>query len=342
MFKKSFSLILLMTGLVLFLSACSPLGGRSAEPFILGDEVGGFVGGIIGLNVNVLNGAPPSVIQDAGLTPFSFVVSLENAGEAPVGPGTDNPLVLVRLAGIMYKNFGLSENTAAQTLDSKLASAKRNFDGTLIPGEIDYISFDNLAYKPDISESFALTIMAEVCYDYETYATAKFCMKKDVFESWEDTSVCTIKGFKPVGSSGGPLQVTGVEEAPINENTVQINFIIENLGNGVFFYRNQPQDLFDACVFNDMNPNIYKLEVFVEPIQENTYDVDCLRLDNQLPGGGAHGTVRMFRGAPLTISCFLKRTKPVSVRIYEDLLDIKLRYRYGEFLEVPILVQGHP
>jgi hypothetical protein len=118
--------------------------------------------------------------------------------------------------------------------------------------------------------------------------------------------------------------------------------MIEHLGNGMFFYRDQYKDLFDACVFNDMNPDIYKLEVFVEPVQKDIYDIKCLRLDNKLARGGASGTVRMFEGAPLTISCFLTRTKPMSVRVYTDLLNIKLRYRYGEFIEVPILIQGHP
>jgi hypothetical protein len=133
-----------------------------------------------------------------------------------------------------------------------------------------------------------------------------------------------------------------VEEAPISNDTVQLNFVIEHLGRGVFFYRNTPKDLFDTCVFDDLNPDIYKLEVFVEPIQKDLYDIKCFRLDNQLEGGGAYGTIKMFEGAPLTLSCFITRTKPVNVRVYQDLLNIRLRYRYGEFIEVPILVQSHP
>lgn len=340
MFKKSFFLILstsvLLSGLILFLIGCSP-----GAPIPPGSGIGGFVGGVTGLDVKVMDGAPPSIIMDAGLTPFSFVVSLENVGEAEVGPGTDNPLVLVRLIGIMYNNFGLTESTAVKTLDSRLAPAKKNFDGQILPGEMSYVSFENLAYEPDVFESLPLIIVAEVCYDYETYVTTQFCMKRDVLDAWEDDSICTLTGLKPVGMSGAPLQVTGVEEHPVSNNTVQINFIIENLGNGAFFYRNEPEDFFDACVFDDRNPHIYTLEVFVEPIQENTYDIECLRLDEQLPGGGAHGTVRMFGGAPTTISCFLERTQPTEVRVYQDILNIKLRYRYGLFIEVPILIQGH-
>ena len=342
MFKKSFFSILLIITLslaLLFISACSC---SVRQPEIVPEEIGGFVGGVTGLAVNIMDGAPPSVIQDAGLTPFSVIVALENAGEAEVGPGTDNPLVFARLGGIMYNNFGLTEQTAAKSLNAKLSPAKRNFDGTIMPGEINYISFDNLVYKPNIFESIALTLRAEVCYDYETYVTTKFCMKKDVLEAWEDASICTLRGPKPVGNSGAPVHVTNVEEAPINNKTVQINFVIESVGDGVFFYRNQPQDLYDACVFDDLNPHIYKLEVFVEPLQKDIYNVTCLRLDNQLAGGGAYGTVRMFRGAPLTISCFLKRTTPMNIRLYEDMLNVRLRYRYGEFIEIPLLIQGHP
>jgi len=338
MFKKSFfSFLLIMVLLSLFfLAGCS----SGKEAFVNG--VGGFLGGNTGLKVSVMEGAPPQVIQASGIVPFSVIIPLENVGEALVGTGTDNPLILVRLAGIMYNNFGLTPETAAKTLNAKLEPAKKNFDNTVLPGEISYVSFDNLAYKPAVFESLSLPIRIEACYDYESYATTQFCMKRDVLESWEDASICTLRGLKPVGSSGAPLHVTMVEEAPISNNTVQINFMIEHLGDGMFFYRDQYKDLFDACVFSDMNPDIYKLEVFVEPVQKNAYDVKCLRLDNKLDGGGAYGVVRMFEGAPLTISCFLTRTKPMGVRVYTDLLNIRLRYRYGEFIEVPILIQGHP
>ncbi len=339
MLKKSFFSAVLIIILSLSLSglcACSP--PRGPVPV----EIGGFVGGITGLGVTILDGAPPPIIQDAGLTPFSFVIALENAGESDVGPGTDNPLVLARLAGVMHKNFGLTEEEAIKTLDSRLASAKRNFDGTTLPGEINYISFEGLTYGPRVYESLALTIRAEVCYDYETLATTKICMKRDVLEAWEDVSICTLRGPKPVGNSGAPIHVTSVEETPVNNETVQINFVIEHLGNGLFFYRNELETLFDACVFSDLNPDIYKIEVFVEPIETDLYEVKCSRLDQQLPDGGAYGVVRSYRGAPLTVTCFLKRTRPINVRVYEDLVNIRLRYRYGEFIEVPILIQGHP
>jgi hypothetical protein len=302
----------------------------------------GFIGGTQGLSVKVLEGAPPNVIMDMGITPFSFIVALENVGEAPVGLGTNNPFVMVRLAGIMPNNFGLTPEESAKTLDAKLEPAKMNFDGTILPGEISYVSFDNLVYKPDVFDTLALTIRAEACYDYESYASAKFCMKKDVLESWEDASICMLRGYRPLGTSSAPIQVTSVREAPLNNSAIQLNIGIEHLGRGVFFSKSQPKDLLSACDFSELNPDIYKLEVFVEPIEKGAYEVSCARLDDRIPGGGAHGVVRMFQGAPITVSCFLSRTQPLNVRIYEDMLSIRLSYRYAEFLEVPILIQGHP
>ncbi|MBU1199026.1 MAG: hypothetical protein KKF46_00655 [Nanoarchaeota archaeon] len=346
MLRKSFSLCLILIiflGL-LFFNACAPNpndGTQSKRDKKL-QEVGGFLGGTEGLRVSLVDGAPPKVIQDSGLTPFSFIVTLENAGESDVGPDTDNPTVFARLTGIMYRNFDLREQDVVKRLDAKLASASRNFEGTILPGEINFISFDDLTYLPDVFDSIALTIRGEVCYDYENIATVKFCMKKDVLESWEDASICTLSGDKPVGNSGGPIHVTRVEEAPINRNMIQLNFVIEHLGTGVFFSRDERNMMMDMCWFDELNPEIYALEVFIEPIQENTYSIECMRLDNHLAGGGAHGKIKMFMGAPLTLTCFLTNEAGPDVRVYEDLLNVRLRYRYGEFIEAPILIQSHP
>ncbi|MBN2052213.1 hypothetical protein JW756_01800 [Candidatus Woesearchaeota archaeon] len=343
MFKKYFFSITPALFIVFFILTLVIMTGCTTKNQVYQEEeISGFMGGLVGLKIALMDGAPPSVILDEGASPFSFIVTLENAGEAPVGPNTANPLVVVRLVGILHRNFGLSQDEAVKTVADDLDPTKRNFDGTPLPGEITYVSFDNLAYTASVPDSLALTMRAEVCYDYESLATTKLCMKRDVLETWEDASICTLKGPKPVGNAGSPLHITRVEEAPINNKTVQINFVIEHLGNGVFFYRNEYSSLYDVCVFDETNPHIYKLEVFVEPIQKDAYDVKCMRLDNKLDGGGVSGKVAMFEGAPLTISCFLTRTKDVGSRIYQDLLNIRLKYRYGEFVEVPILIQSHP
>lgn len=331
MLNKFFSLFLFIMSLfpLFFLFGCSR--GSSSE-------IGGFLGGTKGLLLGVEEGAPPREILDAGEGSFPVVISLANVGETGVGPGTDSPLVFVRLAGIDYNSFGLTNQSAIKVLDEKLEGARRNFDGTALNGDITYLSFDNLAYEPDVATNVPLTLRIELCYDYESYASTTFCMKSDILKHWNDNSVCSIVGSRPVGNSGSPLHITSVDEKAVNDNTVQINFVIEHVGNGAFFYRSSssPSDL---CFFGEANPDIDKFEIFFEPVQKGTYDIKCPRLDNQSSSSeGIHGVIKMIGNAPITVSCYVSRLTSTSVQAYTDLINIRMRYRYGGVVELPITV----
>jgi hypothetical protein len=302
----------------------------------------GFLGGTAGLEISLVEDMPPPLIV-AGVTPFAISFSLENVGEAPTGVGTVNPLVLVRLTGISYPNFGLTEQSAVQVLGVPLQPAQKLADGLVVPGEVTFISFDNLLYRSmAVPDTISIPINLELCYDYESYATTKICMKRDVLDSFEDSSICTIRGEKPVGNSGSPLHVTVVDERPINNMSVQVNMVIEHVGTGVPFLRSSYSNLFEPCANLDMNKDLFKFEMFVDAIQPGIYSISCPRLGNQSAEGGAYGVVKMLDGAPLVITCFVTRTAPTSSRIYEDILNIRMRYRYGEFLELPLTIQGHP
>jgi hypothetical protein len=336
MFKNFFSLFLFIISLssVILFAGCS--GGQGYG------DVGGFLGGSTGLRMGIEKEAPPSIILDAGTNPFSVVINLENVGEANVGPGTDNPLVMARLTGIDYNSFGLTPESAVKVLDEKLESAKRNFDGSAVSGEMNYLTFDNLAYGPDLAADLSLRLRIELCYDYESYASTTFCMKSSILKNWDDNSICEINGPKPVGNSGSPLHVTSVEERPVNDNTIQINFVIEHVGSGAFFYRASYSSLADICFFNEMDPNIDKFEVFFEPVQKGAYDIKCPRLDNQSSSSdGVRGVVKMVGGAPVAISCYLSRLTSTTVQAYTDLVNIRLRYRYGQYVELPMTVQAN-
>lgn len=337
-------LIIITSLALLLLASCSPKNPRFVR-------LEGFLGGHQGLVATTLPGAPPETVQDLGLTPFSIVVSLHNLGEADVGPGTENPFVMVRLAGIMHNNFGLTPEKAIKTLPEKLMSAKRNFDGTIIPGEISYVSFDNLTYKANVAGNLPLTIRTEVCYDYETKANVKFCMKNDVVESKIDSSICTLRGYKPLGTSGGPIQITSVWQELVNDNTIKLNINIENVGRGIFFSRSSDtSNLLTACDPTERNPDLFKLDVSLIPVEQGTYEINCPRFGSQSSTpdllvaprwlGGSSGTIRLYGGAPLTLTCLITRKSPSNTRIYEDMLNIRLRYRYEDFLEVPIIIQG--
>jgi hypothetical protein len=294
-----------------------------------------YVGGTVGLSTYLIEGAPPPNIQDAGTSPFSVGVAIENQGEADIGPGTENPFMIVRLEGINPEQFGVTDDFIKQQVNAPVKGARRNFDGTIFPGEITTVTFDSLTYKPDIHGNTQFTIRADVCYDYQTIATTQICVKDDVLENIQDSSICSLTGQKSPQNSGGPVHITSVVENPMSSNKIQINFVIEHVGLGEFFGRpaagssNQ-----EICDFSVRNTNKYYVDVEVEPLSDTGIAISCSRFN-----GARTGRIKLYQGAPTTVSCTLERTRASAGRVFQDLLNIKLKYRYGQFIETPILIQ---
>jgi hypothetical protein len=282
----------------------------------------------------LLDGAPPPTIQDKGTSPISVAVALENQGEADIGPGTDNEFIMVRLEGINPEQFGATDDSIRQQVNVPIRGARRNFDGTIFPGEITTVTFDPLTYTPDIHGNTQFTIRADICYDYETTATAQICIKDDVLENIQDSSICSLTGQKAPQNSGGPVHITSVVENPMAANKIQINFVIEHVGIGEFFGRPTGNVNEEICDFSVRNTNKYVVDVEVEPLSDSGIAVTCARFN-----GNRQGRVKLYQGAPTTISCTLERTRASAGRVFQDLLNIKLRYRYGQFIETPIIIQ---
>ena len=294
-----------------------------------------YVGGTVGLNTYLIEGMPPPMIHDAGTYPFGVGVAVENQGESDVGPGTDNPFVMVRLEGINPEQFGATDNDVRKVLNAPLMGARRNFDGTIFPGEITSVTFEPLTYRPDIHGNTQFTIRADVCYDYETMATATICIKDDVLENIQDTSICSLTGEKYPQNSGGPLHISSVVENPMSQNKIQVNFVIEHVGIGEFFGRPLGgDDMAEICDFSVRNFNKYYVDVEVEPLQDSGLTISCSRFS-----GTNKGRIKLYQGAATTVSCTIERTRASAGRVFQDLLNIKLKYRYGQFIETPILVQ---
>ncbi|MBN2052212.1 hypothetical protein JW756_01795 [Candidatus Woesearchaeota archaeon] len=321
--------VLIAITALLFLTSCSDENGSA------NNLVQTYIGGTVGLNAYLIEGMPPPMIHDSGSFPFGVGVAIENQGEADVGPGTPNPFVMVRLEGINPEQFGVTDNDVKKVLASPVRGAKRNFDGTIFPGEITSVTFEPLNYAPDIHGNTQFVIRADVCYDYTTLATATICLKDDVLENIEDTSICSLTGEKNPQNSGGPIHISSVVENPMAENKIQVNFVIEHVGIGEFFGRPVgSDDMAETCDFSVRNFNKYYVDVEVEPLQDSGLTISCSRL-----GGTNQGRIKLYQGAPTTVSCTVERTRPSAGRIFQDLLNIKLKYRYGQFIETPILIQ---
>ena len=347
-FTKIFSLLLV--ALLLLLTAC---GGD-------GDKKGGqlasetpFIGGNTGLTIKFVPGAPPDEVTDNRNFPFGVSLQIENNGETEVQAGPENGYI--RLLGINPVDFGvpLDHPAPAQFLkapilvDGNLAGARKNFDGSVIPGGQTVVNFpfdpgrqiNQFVYVPNIRGNTAVTVRADACYNYATMSTTKLCVKQDLLAPTERASVCEITAPKEPQNSGGPVQITKVTEAPIGENKIQVTFTVEHRGEatGTFYTHNTDCD--------DRITNPDKYVVYVDVLSDiNGETADCTGLEMPAdPAAGVIGDkqhagfVRLFRGAPRTVSCTFDLSHIDSD--FEDLFEVKMSYRYSTSIEKRILVK---
>ena len=297
-----------------------------------------FIGGNVGLNMYLMNGMPPPTVFDGGSNPFPIGVVLENAGEADIGPNTANPsaanaFLEVRLEGILPQNYGITEAQLVQTPTQPIRGAKKNFDGTILPGDVYNAIWQPLNFAPDLQGNQAAAFRIVACYDYRNFASAQLCMANDVLQNVQDSTICTLSGPKPVANSGGPLHVTEVTQNPMDANKIQVNFKIQHDGTGEWFGR----DANEHCDSSVRNINKYKTHVKVTTQNQaaNT-NILCYRL-----GGTNEGDLTMYQGAPQMVTCVITGAAS-GARIYPLPLNIELSYRYGEFIEDQFVIQAVP
>lgn len=292
-----------------------------------------FIGGNIAVNLYLKEGMPPPEIYDGGKLPFGVNIVVQNVGEADIGPGTENEYMEVRLENILPSNLGVTAADLERVLETRVTGAKKNFDGSIIGGMTTYFVFENLNYQPDLVGNDFLTIRGHVCYDYSNIAKTQICMKDDIMENVQDSTLCSLTGEKLVHNTGGPIHVTQVIENPIDANKVQVSFILEHVngGNGEFYGRAPDED----CDVATSNTNKYVVDVEVSANNPDMI-VECNRLGNL-----NRGNITLYGGSPQTIMCTLE--DPANeVRVYSDVLTIKTWYRYGQFIEQTIPIRAVP
>jgi hypothetical protein len=185
-----FSLILLVSGCVEYLPS---FGGTNET------EVVAFVGGDNGLIVSFVGNNPPArVFQNHN---FNVVLQLENKGENNIEEGD------IRVVISNMQNFGLEDNIIKYNENriQKRVKAEEGF----IPGGIDYIAFNDVAYSGPamITEDSPVSIAVDVCYPYKTTAVADVCVTRERSET-----ICDPFGKPDVQTSSSPILVTEITQ----------------------------------------------------------------------------------------------------------------------------------
>lgn len=314
--RTSRMLIAMLLVLVLFLAGCG-----DKAPLI--DTTTPFIGGSNGILASFVSGAPPDFVFDNGNYPFGISVKLENVGESGVAPEDG----YVEIIGINPMDFGLaSQSDLRRNFPTPLEGARKNFDGTVIPGGQVLVEFGELRYIPDLHGNTDVTIRANLCYNYKTQTTTKICIKGDLLRDITGGDVCVVNEEKRPQNSGGPIQITELREAPIGTEKIQLTFKIEQTGeaSGNFYAISASR-----CDNTITNPE--RNVVFVNVKSDiNGRMPQCVGLEMS-SADRASGYVRLFDGQPRIVTCTLDITGIEST--YEDLFEVDLEYKYEQSIE---------
>lgn len=312
---------------ILFLIAASLLllAGCGDGATTTGSGYDPFIGGSEGLELTFISSAPPDEVYDNDKFPFSVTVELENLGEYDLENGDG----FIEIRGISAEEFGVSPSSLKKSL-GEIQGARKSSDGSIQKGLIDIISFDGLSYQQDLAGDLPINnLRVRACYDYETKASAQLCLKPGGHDGFRENEICMIAESKTVANSAAPLHVANVKEHPRGDDGVMISFDIVHQGNSNFkWFASGDSDCDDTIG----NAEMYSLEVEVEPIVNGRYRAECARL-----GGNDKGDLVLTRGAPQSIVCtFNTGNQDIE---FETPVNIKLRYRYSEYIEKQILIK---
>jgi len=300
-----------------------------------------FIGGIEGLTMSFIAGAPRAEVNDAGQDEFAVGIQLENLGESDVGreaENSDNYFASIEIVGldpaqfsnpIMYRTFDYEDVT--------LLGARRVGE-SIITGGKGTIFFEGFNYLPDVFGNQDHTVRANLCYDYTTYSNTKVCIKDNPQERVEDNGICTLAGAKEVKNSGAPVAVTSLFEQPMGKDKIGVTFTIENVGTGKIFRRSSEQNGDYPCIDPYSGNNNYN-KVWVKvsfPDDQNSNVIDCKNLRDSFSSN--EGEVSLYEGAPATVMCTIL-TDPSKGQVYTSVLNIDLKYTYQQAIQQPLIIR---
>ncbi|MBI4150349.1 hypothetical protein HY488_03020 [Candidatus Woesearchaeota archaeon] len=314
--------IVLVLFAVFLLPACKPKG-----PTV--EVTTPFIGGANGLLASFIEGAPPEYIFDNGNYPFGISVKLENVGEDAVEV-TD---AYVEIQGINPIDFGkASQADLKRNLPNRLEAARKNFDGTILPGGQTVVEFGELRYLPDLHGNTQVKIRADVCYNYRTQTSTKVCIKGDLLRDVEGGDICKVAEEKQPQNSGGPIHVTKLREAPIGTGKIQLTFEIAHVGdpNDAFFNVESPE-----CDPSIANPD--RNMVFITVVSDVNGRIPKCEGLQEASEDSSSGFVTLFEGAPRIVTCSIDISGIEST--FEDLFEVDLEYKYMQSIEKQMLIR---
>jgi hypothetical protein len=199
--------------LVFILSSCTNVEGPSRQ----------YVGGAGGLVFSFEDGAPPSVVQDAGQTPMALVLRVENTGEY------DLPEAVFTLSGISandFSGFSTGPYELSEYHENEL-QGKALVQDSIVEGQIAFLDLNETSYaRPIAGSSLEYTLNAKACYPYATSATATVCLASDYYSP---RTSCDPNSAS-ISTSAAPITISNIETSPAGSNRLRVSFDVAKSG----------------------------------------------------------------------------------------------------------------
>lgn len=313
--KKEWMVIVIAFVIV---SGCQQLGfGRQTTPET---KPATFIGGTQGLEIAFSEDQPPDVVLDNNQESFQVSVLIRNKGEYDI-PANN---LIASLSGIVQSTFGLASLNTKN--DFEIYGVAKEGEAA-VPGAEEIISFGQASFKTDLPGDTTFTLRADVCYNYQTKAVTKVCLKKEPLKPDKIGAVCQIASDLAVENSGAPIHVENVRESTVGGKKVKITFRVVNKGLGAVF---EPNTFTNACVGQEEKKDQLKLTA-TNP--ERSFAIECPVLNN-----ANAGTIKLVNKVK-DVTCTMDTTNMQDVT-FQDLIIVQLDYMYRQAVQIPLRISS--
>ena len=306
--KKIIKIILPVTIiLVLFISGCIQ------NPFVKPTTQDDLRTGRQGILMEYLNNAPPSEIYED--YPFQIGVILENVGASDIKNGFISFTVEEAYMELMNQNdesvrFNLKGKSVSLPTGDQLVK--------IIKARTKKIGGQ--------SEKHESTILANVCYQYQTKKDVTACIDTDVYNLKKMQKVCRVRDIT-LTPQGAPVSITKIESEMLpaeNDNLIKPAFKIhiKNVGNGEVIDKGKISDICSSEPVDYKELNIVDIKVML-----SNEELECkpiplkLRYDDDI------------------VRCILEKGVPKERATYTAPLTIELNYGYTYSISKKIVIR---
>jgi len=295
---------------VVILAGCGPKNPSSSTT--------PFCGGFDGIEMNFMEGSPPTEVFDNGQFPFDVTLRLLNKGEHAVGASEAR----IELSGINSVDFGGPAYT--KVVNENIVGTRKDQDGKCVNGDPILVSFggageEQFKYKNSLPGNTQFLLRADICYRYNSNSTVQFCVQKELPRFGQEPT-CKVDELKTVSNSGSPLHIENFKQNPAGEGKIGFSFDIVHKGTGSVHYGTLCDSSFQAR---------NKVRVKVD---SRIGRVSCSPL-----GGGSEGVI-MITENKRPVSCVMD-VSGASGREFETPVNIEMDFNYKQHEDINILVK---